>query len=162
MTELVTSITTPVRLEYRHRAGAATTRFLHGIAGGRLLGQKCVRCSRVYVPPRGSCPRCGVPTRDEVEVKDTGTVTTFCVVRIPAENLAFDPPFVCAHVLLDGADIPFFHVVQGCPLEDVRMGMRVRADWVPESERSPSLYSIRCFLPLDEPDAPFDSYKDHL
>jgi uncharacterized OB-fold protein len=103
-----------------------------------------------------------VPTRDEVEVKDTGTVTTFCVVRIPAENLAFDPPFVCAHVLLDGADIPFFHVVQGCPLEDVRMGMRVRADWVPESERSPSLYSIRCFLPLDEPDAHFDSYKDHL
>lgn len=161
-TEPVKSIFTPVRLEYDYTAGAATSRFLHGVAQGRILGQRCPRCKSVYVPPRGSCARCGVATTDEVEVSHTGTVTSFCIVRIPSENLSFSPPFVCAHVVLDGADLPFFHVLSGCPLEDVRMGMRVKAAWVPPDELSPSLMSIRCFEPTDEPDADYDSYKDHL
>jgi acetyl-CoA acetyltransferase len=67
----------------------------------------------VYVPPRGACPTCGVPTTDEVEVADKGTVTTFCVVNIPFGNMPFDPPYVAASVLLDGADIPIFHLIRG-------------------------------------------------
>jgi uncharacterized OB-fold protein len=68
----------------------------------------------------------------------------------------------CAHILLDGADIPFFHVLQNCPLDDVRMGMRVRAVWAPREELEPTMRSIRYFEPIDEPDADYDSYKEHL
>lgn len=162
MSERVKGIRTPIRLEFEHRTGDATTRFLYGMADGKILGQRCVECGRVYVPPRGSCPRCAVVTDAEVEVSDKGTVTTFCIVRVPAENLSFDPPFVCAHILLDGADIPMFHVLDGFPLDEARMGMRVQAEWVPEAERTASFHSIRAFRPIDEPDAPFDSFKDHL
>lgn len=160
--EPVTSIETPVRLEYTYAAGRATRRFLEGIASRRILGQRCSSCRRVYVPARGSCPRCAVPTDDSVEVSDKGTVTTFCIVRIPAENLSVAPPFACAHILLDGADIPMMHVLSGCPLEDVRMGMRVRAHWVEDTELAPTLLSIEYFEPIDEPDTPFESYKEHL
>jgi hypothetical protein len=160
--ELVKSITTPVVLDYDYVTGRAQSRFLRGIAEGRILGQRCVECRRVYVPSRGACPRCAVRTEEEVQVSDKGTVTTFCIVRVPSENLAFNPPYVCAAVLLDGADIPMMHVMQECPLEDVRMGMRVQAVWVAKDQLGPTMSSIRYFKPIAEPDAAYDTYKEHL
>ena len=105
--EPVKSIVTPTRLDYTYTAVGAQTRFLNGISRGRILGQRCPQCRKVYVPPRGACPRCGVPTDEEVEVSGQGTVTTFCVVNVPSENIHLELPYVAAHILLDGADIPF-------------------------------------------------------
>ena len=159
--EPITSIRTPIELEYTATAGKATTLFLKGIAEGRILGQRCPVDGKVYVPGRGACPQHGVATDGGVvEVADRGTLTTFCIVRIPSENLSVDPPFVSAHVLLDGADIPLFHLIQECKLEDVHMGMRLQAVWADELE--PTMASIKYFRPLDEPDAPFESYAEHL
>jgi len=62
--ELVKSITTPVVLDYEYVTGRAQSRFLRGIAEGRILGQRCVECRRVYVPSRGACGRCGVRTEE--------------------------------------------------------------------------------------------------
>ena len=162
MTEIVKSITTPIRLEYTYSPGRASSRFLRGLAEGRILGQRCPATGKVYVPPRGASPTHGVPTEEEVEVSDKGTVTTFCIVRIPSENLSIKPPYAAAHILLDGADIPFFALIQECPLEQIRMGMRVQAVWVPKAELAPTFESIRYFKPIDEPDANYDSYKEHL
>jgi len=162
MSDIVESIMTPIRLDYRYTAGRATERFLRGMAEGRILGQRCPSCGKVYVPPRGACPPCGVATRDEVEIPGKGTVTTFCIVRIPSESLSLPPPFACAHVLLDGADLPFFGLVHECPFDQVRMGMRVEAVWAPREELTASFENIRYFRPIDEPDAPYESYKEHL
>ena len=152
----------PIRLDYTYTTGAASARFLNGILQKKLLGQRCPQCRKVYVPPRGSCPTCGVATRDDVEVKDTGTVTTFCIVNIPFPGMAVKPPFAAASVLLDGADIAIFHLLQELPVEDVRMGLRVQAVWVPDADLQPTMESIRYFKPTGEPDAPYDTYKDHL
>jgi hypothetical protein len=162
MAEEITSIFTPIRLEYDYTAGRATTRFLRGVARGKLVGQRCTQCRRVYVPARGACPRCAAPVDEEVELADKGTVTTFSIVRVPSGNLSYDPPYAAVSVLLDGADIPFTHVLQECALEDLRMGMRVQAVWVPPAELGPTMASVRYFKPIDEPDADFDSYKEHL
>jgi hypothetical protein len=158
----VTNIKTPMRLEYQYSAGVATSRFLRGIGQGRILGQRCPSCRKVYVPPRGSCPRCAVATEEEVELSDRGTITTFAIVRVPSENIDLPLPFASVHVLLDGADIPFFSVVQGCPLEEVRIGMRVRAHWVPREELRPTLESIRWFEPTGEPDVPFEKLEEFV
>jgi uncharacterized OB-fold protein len=155
-------ISTPIRLDYTYTAGAASTRFLRGLAEGKLIGQRCPECRKVYTPPRGSCPTCGVATTDAVEVADRGTVTTFCIVNIPFPGQAIKPPFVAASVLLDGADIAIFHLLQEVDVADARMGMRVEAVWVPRDELRPSMESIRYFRPNGEPDASYDSYKEHL
>ena len=162
MSEPVHRITTPVRLEYTVSAGRAPSRFLAGIAEGRLLGQRCPHCAKVYVPPRGSCPTCGVPTEEEVRLADTGTVTTFCIVNVPFMGQAVRPPYACASILLDGADIPLFHMVRGVPVEDVRMGMRVEAVWAAPDERGPTMESISHFRATGEPDAAYESYREHL
>jgi uncharacterized OB-fold protein len=103
-----------------------------------------------------------VLTEEEVEVDDKGTVTTFCIVRVPSANIDLALPYTAAHILLDGADIPFFALIQECEAEDVRMGMRVEAVWKPREEWGPSLGNIRYFRPIDEPDVPFEKFKEHL
>ena len=158
----VTTVVTPIELGYQHTASAEESRYLRGLTEGRLLGQRCPVCEQVYIPPRGACPTDGVPTTTEVELPDTGTITTFCVVNVPFLGQRIKPPYVVAYVLLDGADIAFLHLIRGCEASEVRMGMRVRATWRPREEWEPSLANIEYFEPSGEPDAEFETYARHL
>jgi uncharacterized OB-fold protein len=160
--EPVTMMTAPVRLHYEHTASPEESRFLRGLADGRLLAQRCPVCGKVYIPPRGACPTDGVPTTDEVELPDRGIVTTFCVVNVDYPGQRVSAPYVAASVLLDGADIPFQHLILGCDPDEVRMGMRVRAEWKPRAEWGTTLENIDHFRPTGEPDAPYQSYAHHL
>lgn len=156
MTERVEAIETPIELEYHYTAGRATARFLRELARGRLIGQRCPACASVIVPPRGACARCGVATQQEVELSGRGTVTTFCVVHIPVPGSEIKPPFVCATILLDGADIGFFHLVSEIPTDRVRPGLRVEAVWKPREAWGHTLENIRFFKPIGEPDVALD------
>lgn len=156
MSDPVKIIRTPSRLEYTYTAGTATSRFLRGMAQGRIMGQRCPQCRKVYIPPRGSCPVCAVPTEEEVELSNKGTVTAFCIVNIPSQGLTVPVPYVCADITLDGADVPFMHIIQECPAEDVRMGMRVEAVWAAPDKLETSVESIRYFRPSGEPDTPYE------
>ena len=148
-------IITPVRLHYLHTASPGESVYLRGLAEGRLIGQRCGTCGKVYVPPRGTCPADGVPITDEVELPDSGTVTSFCIVNVGYPGQRVTPPYVAAAVLLDGADIAFQHLILGCDPGDVRMGMRVRAVWNESG-------SISHFAPTGEPDAPYETYASYL
>jgi len=160
--EAVTSVVTPIRLRYQHTVSPEENRYLLGMAEGRLLGQRCPACGKVYLPPRGACPTDGVPTDEEVELPDHGTVTTFSIVCVPHAGQRHTPPYVAAYVLLDGADIPMLHLILGCPPDQVRMGMRVAAVWRPRELWGTTPENIEYFRPTGEPDAPFESYARHL
>jgi uncharacterized OB-fold protein len=160
MSEVVKGFVAPVRLRYTVNAGRANSRFLRGLAERRILGQRCPSCAKVNVPPRGACPTCGVPTEQEVALSEVGTVTKFCILNINFDAKARELPYACASILLDGADTTLFHIIQEAPVAELRMGMRVRAVWA--EERLPSLESILHFKPAGEPDAPYETYKEHL
>lgn len=158
--EPVSRIVSPVRLEYEINAGEAPARYLHALAERRIVGQRAAGSDKVYLPPRGSDPTTGEPTEVEVEVGQSGTVTTFCVVNVPGlSDLAPPVPYVCAQILLDGSDTPWFGLVQGLPAEEVRMGLRVGVVWADDPQ--PDARSIRWFEPNGEPDAPYETFKDY-
>ena len=129
---------------------------------GKLVGQRCPTCGKVYVPPRSACPADGTPTAEEVELPDTGTVTTFCIVNVPFLGQRITPPYVSAYILLDGADIAFLHLILDIPAEEVRMGMRVKAVWKPREEWGTTIENISHFAPTGEPDADYETYRNHL
>jgi hypothetical protein len=160
--DAVTGIVSPINLHYYYEASPEESKFFSAIAEGRLVGQRCPKCRKVYIPPRSACPVDGVPTDEEIELPDTGTVTTYCVVNVPFLGQKIKPPYVSAYVLLDGADIAFLHLIQGIPADEVRMGMRVKAVWKPREEWTSSVENIEYFEPIDEPDAPYESYSAHL
>ncbi|HEY9557221.1 MAG TPA: Zn-ribbon domain-containing OB-fold protein [Acidimicrobiales bacterium] len=149
--EPVRSVRTPARLEYTYTAGAATTRFLRGVAEGKIIGERA-EGGKVYVPSRGADPQLGVPTSEQVELPHTGTLTSFCIVNVAFYGQGMEIPYTSGLILLDGSDLPIMHLIQECPVDDVRIGMRVEAVWVEPSELGPTLESIRYFRPNGEPD----------
>ena len=133
--------------------------FLNKVAEGKLVAQKCPKCSAVYVPPRGSCPRCGVATEEELELPDTGAVESFTIVHIPIPGNPIVPPYVSAMIRLDGADISFLHLIQEIDLADIRIGMRVQAVWKDKSDWGTTLENIKWFKPTGEDDVDPSVFK---
>jgi uncharacterized OB-fold protein len=150
------------KLDYLFTAGEAQSKFLHGLEQGKFIGQRCPKCKKVYTPSRGSCPTDGVPTEEIVELANTGTVTTYCVVNVPFAGQSIEIPYICAQILLDGANLSFMGLIQEIPTDEIRMGMRVEAVWVDPEDLGPTLASVKYFRPNGEPDADYETYKEYL
>lgn len=153
-TDLVTGIVAPARLDYVHTPGRAQSAYIKALEERRTVGERCPSCRKVYVPPRGACPTCGVATAEQVEVGPRGTVTTFCIVNIKAKNLDIEVPYVYAHIALDGADLALHGRIAGIPYDQVRMGLRVEPVW------SEGARHVDHYRPTGEPDADYDTYKE--
>jgi uncharacterized protein len=157
----VTMIVTPVSLEIQHTASLPESAYLRALEEGKLLGARTGKDGKIYFPPREADPATGQPTTEFVELPDKGTVTTFAIINIPFAGQRIQPPYVAAYVLLDGADIPFLHLVTEIDAADVRMGLRVEAVWKPREEWGLGIDNIDYFRPTGEPDADYDTYKHH-
>ncbi len=81
---------------------------------GKIIGARAPGSKEVYAGSRGTDPTTGEPTSIEVEVADTGCITTFCIVNVPGlSELAPEIPYASAHILLDGADNTYLYVYEG-------------------------------------------------
>jgi uncharacterized protein len=165
-----------VSLTYNETLTPILNRFVDELLAGRIVGHKCPACGRVYVPPKGYCPLCVVATEsgDELQVTDRGIVTGFTIITpVAYYGQQETKPFVYASILLDEADSPLGgQDVVGIPHENIRMGMRVKAVWKPESDRTVEGISnrgwgglgsvIEAFEPTGEPDAAPEEYMEHI
>ena len=145
--------------KYEFSAGPTISRFLQGLKEGKILGRRCPRCGRIYVPPRDYCEYCHVALTDWVEVPDTGTVETAVVSYISTRRERLEKPIVVGVVRLDVPGYAkgsyefagLFHRI--CVPPEVAMspeviGMRVKARWRPKEQRTGSILDIECFEPV--------------
>jgi uncharacterized OB-fold protein len=158
----VTVLVSPSAIEIQHTASLPESAFLRGLEEGKLLGARTGENGKVYFPPKEADPATGLELDNFVELPDKGTVTTFAIINIPFAGQRIKPPYVAAYVLLDGADIPFLHLIQEIDAAEVRMGMRVEAVWKPRGEWGLGIDNIEYFRPTGESDADYDTYKHHL
>jgi uncharacterized OB-fold protein len=161
-TEPVKYVDATVHLPYHYVAGDCRALYLRALKDKKILGSRCSKTGKVFVPPIVSSPESFAPADEMVEVPDRGTVTTFCIVNIPVIGRNLELPYVAASVALDGAAISIYALIQECSPTDVRMGMRVEAVWKPDGEREGSHEDILYFRPTGEPDAPRESYINRL
>ena len=140
----VTGITVPIRLEYELTAGRRDRAYLDGSRRGQDHRRpRAVERPTVYAASRGTDPKTGEPTSIEVEVADTGVITTFCVVNIPGlSELAPEIPYVSAQILLDGANNTFFGLIRGVAVDEVHMGMRVQGELGRRAEARPHVDQV--------------------
>ncbi len=154
----------PSSIEIQHTASLPESAFLRALENGKLLGGRTGerRKARCISRPREADPATGKQLDEFIELPDVGTVTTFAIINIPFAGQRIKPPYVAAYVLLDGADIAFLHLVSDIDADEVRMGMRVKAVWRPREEWGLGIDNIEYFRPTGEPDADYDTYKQHL
>jgi uncharacterized OB-fold protein len=160
--EPVKYVETTIHLPYHYVAGDSRAVYLQALKEKKILGSRCAKTGKVFVPPLVASPESLAPCEELVAVADRGIVTTFCVVNIPVIGRNIEIPYVAASVALDGADISIFALVQECAPDAVRMGMRVEAVWKPDGERQGDHEDICYFRPTGEPDAPLASFINRL
>jgi len=122
-------------LPYQYFAGRTGSKFLISLRDKKkILGVKCKKCDKVFVPPRQTCERCFENISNNwVELSDTGEIVNFTVVRYTAKHLPRKAPFVLALIKLDGADTPVTHIVEGIAPDDVKIGLKVKAVFAKET-----------------------------
>ena len=144
------------------RAGVARARTCTGSsrasssASAARSARRCT-CRRAARARPTACP----PTETS-SCPTPGTVTTYCVVNVPFAGQSIEIPYICAQILLDGANLSFMGLIQEIPTDEIRMGMRVEAVWVEPEELGPTLASVKYFRPNGEPDADYETYKEYL
>jgi len=128
----ILSISCVVDVPYHYNAGFFVSRYLRELKENkRILGVKCPKCHKVYVPPRVVCSDCFLKMEEFVPVSDQGAVTGFTVVTVPYTNPnTGEPkklPYTCAYIKLDGSDSNLMHCLEETDSKKIKTGMRVQA-----------------------------------
>jgi uncharacterized OB-fold protein len=138
-------VVSDVRLRYVYEPGLALSRFLRGLADRQIEGGRCPVCHKVYVPTHPRCPACRAGPLTPERIEDRGAIVSYTVVHIPFHGMTTELPFAWAWIQLDGADVPFAHLLGDVSLDDLEVGQRVEAVWVGDAELGPTWESIRYF-----------------
>ena len=117
-----------IKVPYEHTAGAYVERFITEIGKKhKIMGIKCPKCGKVFVPPKRVCFECFQKMEDWIEVGSQGTLEGFTVVSHSTPVMPLDPPFAYGIIKLDGADTGFIHIINERDPQKLKVGARVEA-----------------------------------
>lgn len=117
-----------IKVPYKHTAGAYVEKFITEIGkNDKIMGVKCPKCEKVYVPPKMVCFECFEKMSEWVEVGHQGTIQGFTVVNYKTSVMLLEPPFAYARIRLDGSDTDFLHIINEGDPNNLKVGVRVEA-----------------------------------
>jgi uncharacterized OB-fold protein len=107
----------------------------------------------MMVPPRSFCELCNLhPVSNYFDIQDTGTVLTYTLSHVDWDSspLPKGQVKIYAVIEIDGAsaDMGIVHWLKDVKSKDVKIGMRVKAEWKSEKDREGSILDIKYFRPL--------------
>ena len=113
--------------------------FWDSAAQQKLIIQRCHDCNAWVWTPRPSCNECGSEKVEWTSMSGKGEVYSFTVIRQVvgrAASKAFEPdiPYVIAWVDLAEGPRLITNII-GCPVEDVKLGMKVTVQFEKASEK---------------------------
>ena len=103
---------------------------------GKLVMRSCEGCGKLHYYPRGVCPHCMSTKLGWKEVKGTGTIYTYSVMR------AAKPAYVIAYVTLDEGLSMMTNIVDVEP-DKVKIGQKVKVVFKPTEGGG----KLPCFTP---------------
>ncbi|MFQ6115611.1 MAG: Zn-ribbon domain-containing OB-fold protein [bacterium] len=114
-----------IQIDYKYSYGLISRFFREIRDHKRIYGTQCKSCGTVFLPPRAHCAECYCDT-EWVPCGAEGTVKTFTVVYYATSAFFHKTPFVCAFILLDGADTLIMSNVIIDDVSQAKTGMRVK------------------------------------
>jgi len=158
--EPVTMMDYNASISYHNPVPAPSVRAAAASREGRLLGQQCPSCERIYAGGRTSCPvdATELTADHEVDLAQKGTISNYTVITpIQYPGQTETEPFARVFVLLDDAAVVLgYQPVVDLPAADVHIGQRVAAVWASPAEEEDmsgmGFGALVGWVPLDEPD----------
>lgn len=141
------SIAGAIIMPYMYYAGSTGSRFFIELRDNkRIMGIRCSKCNRVYVPPRSTCLGCFGKLKEWVELDSRGTLESYTFVQYPLPVHPLIAPFAYGIIKLDGADTGLTHFIGEVEPEELKIGMRVKP--VFKEKREGNILDIKYFKPL--------------
>lgn len=117
----------------------------------RFMALRCLKCKKVYIPPRGVCGDCFVEMKNWIEVGPKGVIGTFTILRFafidPETGTQKPVPYGYGFIKLDGADTLFQHYISVEDEKKIKIGARVEP--VFSKNRKGSIRDIEYFKIMD-------------
>jgi uncharacterized OB-fold protein len=114
-------------IDYIH-SYAEDSQFFVGLSQGKLWGSECTACHYKYATPRACCMECGRKTK-WIELPLEGKVHTWTTCYFGSEAFLKETPFNLALVEFAGINTLFLSRIIGVTQEEMRVGMKVRAQF---------------------------------
>jgi uncharacterized OB-fold protein len=100
------------RIRYQSTLGEVSKFFLDMANEGKVMGTRCEKCGKTYVPPYPNCPDC-FGKASWVEAPSSGVVEAFTVCYTQPRHFKRKLPYTIAYVRLDGVDTLLPGVLEG-------------------------------------------------
>ncbi|MEE4164933.1 MAG: thiolase domain-containing protein [Desulfocapsaceae bacterium] len=148
-------------LRYAWDNGFAISTYLDGLRKGKIRGSLDTRTNRMMVPSRPFSEIADLaPVTNYFNLPDSGEVKTFTLSHVNWDSspLPKGKVNIFAVIALDGIteDMGLVHLLGEVKPKDVKIGMKVKAVWQPESKRTGSILDIKYFAPLGRKKADLD------
>ena len=114
----------------------------------RMEAGKCIKCSKVFFPPRLVCDACRHREFETVNLPEEGEVVSYTVIRTAPSGFEDEAPYAIGIVNL-GGEVQFLTQIVDCDFEDIQIGSKVRVEFrkIQEDGKSGVLcYGYKCVL----------------
>ena len=100
--------------------------FVNYLEQGKVMATRCLKCRKVYFPPRMDCSVCYNDDMEWIEITGTGKLVCFATLMIPPTGFEDYAPYTVAVVRFpDGLQV-FGWIDRAITPEDVSIGMSLK------------------------------------
>ena len=137
-----------IAINYKYSIGGQSKFFIELMNNKKILGTKCTKCGKTWMPPRINCSDCYVPA-EWVEMKQTGTIEVSTIVWYTTSAFIKAIPYAIGYIKLDGAQTAFLQGIfsENLVPSKVKKGSRIKAVFLKEREGKMTDFF---FVPEDE------------
>ncbi len=165
-----------ISLTYDDTLYPHAARYAQGLLDGKFIGQR-ISGDKIAIPGKGydALARVMLTEADDVELATTGTVLSYTVLTpVKYRGQTETEPYLSATIILDGAGQSLTQQdIRNIPLDEFRVGMRLRAIFKPAAERRvddvdndwmyPSIGDVvERWEPTGEPDVALDELPESM
>jgi len=94
----------------------------------RLEAARCKKCGKAFFPPRLICSKCQGRQFEPFNMRLTGKVLTYTIIRTPADEFSGEAPFAVGIVQMDDGPNLTMQIVD-VPFEEIKIGMPLRLEF---------------------------------
>ncbi len=133
-----------VRAQFEFWVGLYLDKFYDALENKKIIGNKCPKCGKIFVPPRKVCGECNtiIPLEENwVDLPDTGTLKNFTITHYKVNDRGVrkvKKPQIIGMINIDGSDTCIVYRLLNIEPEDLKIGMKVKIEWEEKTNGAPS------------------------
>jgi len=130
--------------DFNFWVGKYVDRFYDNLTNKKIVGNKCPKCSKVFVPPRKICNVCrDVIQLDQnwVDLPNTGTLMNYTLTpyRVSEKGKTKEESLLSIGMMqIDGSNTSIMGKLVNIEPKDIKQGMKLKIEWAEKPTGAPS------------------------